>query len=72
MRRTEWLQETRIMRFMEAYEGCQEKKLTQAEAARLLGMCDRTFRRYVTRYEEDGLEGLLDRRLVRESSRKAP
>jgi len=26
------------MRFMEAYEGCQEKKLTQAEAARLLGM----------------------------------
>lgn len=60
------------MRFMEAYEGCQEKKLTQAEAARLLGMCDRTFRRYVTRYEEDGLEGLLDRRLVRESSRKAP
>jgi len=60
------------MRFMEAYEGCQEKKLTRAEAASLLGMCDRTFRRYMTRYEEDGLEGLLDRRLSRESSRKAP
>jgi transposase len=72
MRRTAWLQETRKMRFEEAYHGCMEKRLTQTEAARLLGVCDRTFRRYITRYEEDGLDGLLDRRLEKESSRKAP
>lgn len=60
------------MRFEEVYGGCQEKRLTRAEAASLLGVSERTFRRYVTRYEEDGLEGLLDRRLERESSRKAP
>ena len=36
MRRTEWLQETRKMRFEEAYEGWQARRLTQEEAARLL------------------------------------
>ena len=39
MRRTEWLQETRLMRFEDAYEGWTEKRLTQEEAARLLGGC---------------------------------
>ena len=29
------------MRFEEAYEGWQAKRLTQMEAARLLGVCDR-------------------------------
>jgi transposase len=72
MRRTEWLQETRKMRFVEAYDGWQKSRLTQEEAARLLGVCERTFRRYVTRYEEEGLDGLLDRRLSQESCRKAP
>lgn len=37
MRRTEWLQETRKMRFEEAYTGCSQGRLTQEEAARLLG-----------------------------------
>ena len=32
----------------------------QEEAAVLLGVCARTFRRYVDRYEEDGLDGLCD------------
>ena len=36
MRRTEWLQETRRMRFEEAYEGWTESRLTQEEAALLL------------------------------------
>lgn len=60
------------MRFEEAYGGWQEKRLTQAEAARLLGVCERTFRRHICRYEEEGLAGLLDRRLERVSPRKAP
>ncbi|MBA4373986.1 MAG: hypothetical protein C0402_14140 [Thermodesulfovibrio sp.] len=52
MKRTELLQEVRKMRFEEAYEGCQRGQLTQQEAARLLGACDRTYRRYLVRYEE--------------------
>ena len=51
MRRTELLQEVRIMRFEEAYEGWQQRRLTQAEAARMLGVCECTFRRHMNRYE---------------------
>lgn len=72
MRRTEWLQETRKMRFEEAYAGWQTRRLTQEEAARLLGVCERTFRRYLNRYEEAGLEGLIDRRLEQIAHRRAP
>jgi transposase len=63
MKRTDWLQETKKMRFEEAYSGWQEKRLTQEEAARLLGVCERTFRRYIDRYEDNGLEGLIDKRI---------
>lgn len=72
MRRTEWLQETRLMRFEEAYEGWTGSRLTQEEAAQLLGVCPRTFRRYIDRYEEEGLDGLIDKRLSQVSHRKAP
>lgn len=72
MKRTEWLQETLRMRFEEAYEGWQSSRLTQEEASRILGVSDRTFRRYVDRYEEDGLEGLVDKRLGQVSHRRAP
>mgnify|MGYP003381562681 CR=1 FL=1 len=37
MRRTEWLQEIRKMRFEEAYGAWETGRLTQTEAARLLG-----------------------------------
>jgi transposase len=72
MKRTEWLQETRKMRFEEAYGGWRERSLTQEEAARILGVTDRTFRRYVERYEDSGLERLVDRRLNQVSHRRAP
>ena len=61
--RTHLLREVRKMRFEEAYEGWQERRLTQEEAGRLLGMSERNFRRYVGRYEADGLQGLIDRRV---------
>jgi transcriptional regulator with XRE-family HTH domain len=48
MRRTELLQEIRTMRLEEADEGWQARRLTQEEAARLLGVCERTFRRYLS------------------------
>lgn len=60
------------MRFEEAYAGWQTRRLTQEEAARLLGVCERTFRRYLNRYEEAGLEGLIDRRLEQIAHRRAP
>jgi hypothetical protein len=72
MKRTELLQEIRKMRFEEAYEGWNKGRLTQAEAAQILGMCERSFRRYLVRYEAEGLEGLIDRRLEQVSNRRAP
>jgi hypothetical protein len=60
------------MRFEEAYEGWNRGRLTQEEAAMLLGVCDRTFRRYLIRYDEEGMEGLADRRLGQVSHRCAP
>jgi Winged helix-turn helix len=60
------------MRFEEAYEGWSAGRLTQAAAAQILGMCERSFRRYLSRYEAEGLEGLIDRRLERVSNRRAP
>ncbi len=72
MRRTELLQEIRKMRFEEVYGSWTKGRLTQEEAARILGVCDRTFRRYVDRYGEEGVEGLSDKRLTQASHRRAP
>lgn len=60
------------MRFEEVYSGWNESRLNQEEAARILGVCDRTFRRYIDRYEGDGMEGLSDKRLTQASFRRAP
>jgi transposase len=60
------------MRFEEVYTGWAEDRLTQEEAARILGVCPRTFRRYIARYEDQGSEGLLDKRLTQASLRRAP
>jgi transposase len=72
MRRTEMLQEIRRMRFEEVYFGWSESRLTQEEAARILGVCDRTFRRYIDRYDDSGISGLSDKRLTQASFRRAP
>lgn len=72
MKPTQVLQEIRKMRFEEAYEGWNAGRLTQAEAARILGVCERSFRRYKVSYEADGLDGLIDRRLEQTSNRQAP
>ena len=69
--RTRYVQENRKMRFEEAYQGWSGGRLTQAEAAMLLGQCERSFRRHVERYKADGLEGLLDKRLSQISKRRA-
>jgi len=60
------------MRFEEAYENYKGGRITQEDAAKLLGVCDRTFRRYMNKYDEGGLDALLDKRLTQASHRCAP
>ncbi len=72
MRQTEVVQEILKMRFEEAYGGWHGGRLTQLQAALLLGMYERTFRRYICQYEEEGLEGLDDKPLTQVSHRRAP
>jgi len=72
MRRAEMLQEIRKMRFTEVYSRWTERRLTQEQAAEIFGVSDRTFRRYLARYEEEGESGLQDKRLSQASCRRAP
>jgi len=72
MRRTELQQEIGKMRFEEVYGGWQKRRLSQEEAAQILGVSSRTFRRYINRYDGNGLEGLSDRRLGQTFHRRAP
>jgi hypothetical protein len=71
MRRTEQLQGLRLMKFEDVYGRTYRGELSQCEAAEVLGMSERTFRRYRDRFEADGAEGLYDRRLGRASARRA-
>jgi len=72
MRRTERLQGLRLMKFEEVYERTCRAVLSPGEAAEVLGMSERTFRRWRSRYEAEGAEGLYDRRLDKVSARRAP
>jgi transposase len=60
------------MRFEEIYSRWNQKRLTQEQAAEILGISSRTLRRYISKYEEDGLDGLQDERLTQASFRRAP
>lgn len=72
MTRARVLQEVRQMRFEELYERRQRRELTMAEAGEMLGVTERTFRRWSVRYDAEGAEGLQDRRLGRASARAVP
>ena len=65
MSRIALLQELRRMKFSEYYARTKARKLTQIEAASLLGMSERSFRRYGKRFEADGADGLFDHRLAK-------
>jgi Helix-turn-helix domain len=60
MRRTEVLQGLRGMKFEDVYGRWQQRRLSQAEAAEILGVSERSFRRWRDRYEGEGVAGLLD------------
>jgi transposase len=72
MRRTEALQGVRMAMFLNVLRRWESAELNQEEAAELLGVAERTFRRWTRRYEEDGEAGLLDRRLGKTSGKRVP
>jgi len=72
MRRTEVLQGLREMRFESVLDRWKRRELSQVEAAEILGMSERSFRRWHCRHEEEGSAGLSDRRLGKASARRVP
>jgi transposase len=72
MRWTEARQGVRMIKFRSVQERYEASELNQIEAAELLGITERTFRRWCHRYEEDGEAGLLDRRLGALSAKRVP
>jgi hypothetical protein len=72
MNRATWLQDRRMRKFRDVLSCWERGELSMLEAGELLGMSERQFRRYRGRYEEDGPEGLIDRRLGKPSPKRVP
>jgi transposase len=72
MNRTTWLQDRRMQKFRDVLSRWERKELSAMEAGEVLGMSERQFRRYRGRYEEEGVEGLIDRRLDKASAKRVP
>jgi transposase len=72
MRRSEALQGVHVMRFLDILGRYEAAEFNQVEAAELLGIDERTFRRWRQRFEDDGEAGLLDRRLGKASGKRVP
>ena len=66
------LAEVRVGRIVEAIGRWRSGALSCGEAAEVLGMSERHFRRLRDRYEAQGAEGLIDRRRGRVSGRRVP
>ena len=62
----------RRMRFSSLLERTEAKELTQEEGSEILGIHVRTFQRWAVRYEAEGDDGLVDRRMGRPSGKRAP
>lgn len=72
MRRTELLEGVRMLKFRDVFSRWESAALSQLEAAELLGVGERTFRRWCGRYREGGEAGLLDRRLGQVAGNRVP
>lgn len=72
MRRTEARQGVRMIKFLSILSRYEAAEFSQLEAAELLGVGERTFRRWRQRFEDDGEAGLLDRRLGKASGKRVP
>src|SRR5690242_11517198 len=71
MGRAEVLQGVRQMRFEGLLARHERGELSQGEAAEMLGVSERTFRRWRDRLRDEGPQGLRDRRIGKPSSRRA-
>jgi transposase len=72
MRRSEALQGVRMLRFRDILGRYEADEFNQLEAAELLGISERTFRRWCQRFEAAGEAGLLDCRLGKPSVKRVP
>jgi transposase len=72
MTRAAWLQDRRMQKFRDVLSRWESGALSMMDAADLLGMSERQFRRYRDRYEEEGPGGLVDRRLGKPSPKRVP
>ena len=72
MSRAQCDEDRRMEKFRDVYDRWEQRQLSQAEAAEILGKSERQFRRYIDRYEADGLDGLRDGRLGRVSGKAVP
>jgi transposase len=70
MNRATWLQDRRMQKFRDVLSRWERRELSMMEAAELLGMSERQFRRYRGRFEEEGEAGLIDRRLGQVSPKR--
>src|SRR4029079_11038418 len=71
MGRARALEEIRIMRFEELLDRHERGHLTQAEVGEMLGVSERTFRRWRDRWREESAAGLRDRRVGQPSPRRS-
>lgn len=69
MTRADQAQDRRMQKFRDVLSSWEAGRLSQLEAAALLGCSERTFRRYRDKYNDDGADGLVDHRLGKPSSR---
>jgi len=61
-----------MIKYLSILSRYEASELSQLEAAELLGMSERSFRRWNHRFDEDGEAGLLDRRLGKASGKRVP
>src|SRR6185436_16640353 len=62
----------RMMKLQDVLLKAMAKKITWWEAAEIIGVTDRTMRRWRERLEEGGYSGLVDRRKGKPSDRRVP
>jgi transposase len=72
MRCSQALKGVRVIKFRDILGRYEASEFNQMEAADLLGVSERTFRRWCQRFEQEGEPGLLDRRLGKTSGKRVP
>ena len=61
-----------MQKFESILDRVRARELSQLQAAEILGMSERTFRRWRDRHEDEGLDGLFDHRLGKASAKRVP